>query len=329
MEAALEQLLPQVRAALTHDRTEVPQIDTSLNDFLPKVLDALKKDEAASGEDDERIATQVSELLPRLRERIKQAHTDARSRIERDHPWALVPLDWTLDLLTPLGKAHSEITHTQCLACLLDHRAPHGLGIRVLKEFFALLGRLVPGEDVFERLSKETEESNERLRNVRVYAERCVEAPAERGDDITERRCDIWLELIEEGRSVVVVIENKIDAGEHAAQLSAYEQALWQWARQNRRLSFEAKLIFLTPEGRPPDGKADQQLWVAMGYKELAAALVQAGRDAPEPGRTFLMLYVSTILKEVLGVTARVDEVDSVKQLPFMHAVIDQGAPHE
>jgi len=123
------------------------------------------------------------------------------------------------------------------------------------------------------------------------------------------------------------VVENKIDAGEHASQLSAYEQALWQWARQNRRLSFEAKLIFLTPEGRPPDSRADQQLWVAMGYKDLAAALAQAGRDAPEPGRTLLMLYVSTILKEILGIASRIDEVDSVKQLPFMKSVIDQGSP--
>ena len=123
------------------------------------------------------------------------------------------------------------------------------------------------------------------------------------------------------------MVENKIDAGEHASQLSAYEQALWQWARQNRRLSFEAKLIFLTPEGRPPDSRADQQLWVAMGYKDLAAALAQAGRDAPEPGRTLLMLYVSTILKEILGIASRIDEVDSVKQLPFMKSVIDQGSP--
>jgi len=180
MDAALEQLLPQVGDALARDRTELPHIDTSLSDLLPMVRDALARDEAASGEDDERIATHVADLIPRLRERIKRAHTDARSRIERDQPWALVPLDWNLDLLSPFGKARSEVTHTQCLAYLLDHRAAHGLGIRVLKEFFALLGRLVPGEDVFERLSKEAEESNERLRHVHVYAERCVETPAPR-----------------------------------------------------------------------------------------------------------------------------------------------------
>ncbi|MCC6810049.1 MAG: PD-(D/E)XK nuclease family protein [Deltaproteobacteria bacterium] len=145
--------------------------------------------------------------------------------------------------------------------------AATGLVPGLSKEFFALLGRLIPGEDVFERISKDGEENNERLRRVHVFAERGVEAPADHGNAITERRCDIWLELIEEGRSIVVVIENKIDAGEHGAQLSAYEQAVWQWARQNRRLSFEAKLVFLTPDGRPPDGQSDQQLWVAMGTR--------------------------------------------------------------
>lgn len=329
MDAALAQLLPQIKEALSHDTAHLPQLNTTLSDLLPAIREALQTDQAAAGEDDERIATQVAELIPRLRDGIKQAHADARSLIERDYPWALQPLDWNLDLLTPLGKARNEVMHTQALAYLLDHRANHGLGIRALKEFFSLLGRLIPGEDVFERLSKESEENNERLRHVHIFAERAVQAPAEYGNTVSERRCDIWLELIEEGRSVVCVIENKIDAGEHGSQLAAYEQAVWQWARQNRRLSFDAKLVFLTPEGRPPEGQSDQQLWVAMSYKQLAAALAHAGRDAPEPGRTFLQLYVSSILKEILGVASRVDEMDFVKQLPFMNAVIDQGALNE
>lgn len=326
MDAALERLLPQIRDAVLRDGPAETKVDTSLADLVPQVRDALQRDEAAAGEDDERLANHVTQLIPSLQERIKQTHAAARSRMERDQPWGLVPLDSTLDLLSPLGKARSEVMHTQCLAYLLDHRAPHGLGIRCLRELLALLGRHIPGEDVFEQLGRE---NNERLRRISVYAERCVESLPDRGNATEERRCDIWLELIEEGRSVVVIIENKVDAGEHGSQLSSYEQAVWQWARQNRRLSFDAKLIFLTPNGRPPDGQADQQLWVAIGYKELAAALAQAGRDAPEPGRTFLMLYVSTILKYVLGIGSQADELNFVKQLPFMQAVIDQGVPHE
>ena len=43
-----------------------------------------------------------------------------------------MPMDWNLDLLAPLGKARNEVTRTQCLAHLLDHRGSHGLGTRVV-----------------------------------------------------------------------------------------------------------------------------------------------------------------------------------------------------
>jgi PD-(D/E)XK nuclease superfamily len=329
MEAALERLLPHIRDAVSQDGPGSAAISTSIADLLPQFRAALQQDEAAAGEDDERIATRATELLPVLHERLQQAHDTARSQLERDQPWGLVSLDMAFDLLGPIGKGRSELMHTQCLASLLDHRAAHGLGVRCLRELLSLLGRKIPGEDVFEQLGKESEANNERLRRAVVYAERCVETLPDRAAISEERRCDLWIELLEEGRSVVVIIENKIEAGEQGSQLSAYEQAVWQWARQNRRLSFDAKLVFLTPEGRPPDGQFDQQLWVPIGYKELAAALTHAGRDAPEPGRTFLMLYVSSILKHILAIKPDRGDLNFVKQLPFMQSVIEQGALHE
>jgi hypothetical protein len=255
VDAALEQLLPQIRDAVQKDGTAIPQSGPAIADLLPQVRESLQKDAAAAGEDDERIAAYVIQLLPSLQERIKQAHSEARTRIERDQPWGLAPLDATLDLLSPLGKAHSELAHTQCLAYLLDHRAAHGLGIRCLRALFALVGRHIQGDDAFEKLSIETDENNERLRRVNVYAERCVESLPDKGSAREERRCDVWVELVEEGRSLVVIIENKIDAGEHSSQLSGYEQSVWQWARKNRRLSLDAKLIFLTPDGGPLKGR--------------------------------------------------------------------------
>lgn len=331
MDAALELLLPMIRDAVLRDGHAESKIDASLNDLVPQMRDALQRDEATAGEE-ERIASRVAQLIPSLQDRFKRDHAAARTRIERDQPWGLVPLDVTLDLLSPLGKARNEVVHTRCLAYLLDHRNPHGLGIRCLRELLALLGRRIPGEDIFEQLGRETEENNKRLRRIKVYAERCVESLPDRGNAAEERRCDMWLELIEERRSLIVIIENKVDAGEHGSQLSAYEQAVYRWQRQNRCPSNEAKFVFLTPNGRQPDSREDQKLWDAIGYRELAAALAQAGRDAPEPGRTFLMLYVSTILKHVLGIEAQADELNLVRQLSFMRAVqavIDQGAPHE
>jgi hypothetical protein len=44
--------------------------------------------------------------------------------------------------------------------------------------FFRLLGRLIPGEDIFDRFSSDTEGAAERLRHVRVIAEHALEAPS-------------------------------------------------------------------------------------------------------------------------------------------------------
>jgi hypothetical protein len=195
-----------------------------------------------------------------------------------------------------------------------------------------LLGRRVRGDDTFEQLGRGSQEDEERLRRFAVYAERRVQSADDTVGGPAERRCDIWLELVEEGRCVVVVIENKIDAGEHSSQLSAYEGALFEWEREHRCLRSEKALVFLTPDGRPPSLRSDGQLWEAISYRELAAALAHAGRDAPEPGRTFLMLYVSTILKHVLGISASADGMRFARQLLYLRAVrgvVDQGVGHE
>lgn len=316
-------LVPEIRAALSHD-TVAPTGDLRL--LLPTIREALSNDEAATSNEDVSLATQINDALPRLTARLRHAYDDARQQLERDARWTLAPLDWRADLLAAVGKARSEVTHTLCLAHLLDSRAAHGLGVRVLREFFKLMGRLIPGEDIFERLGNGAPENDERLRHVRVTAEHVVEAPFESGTTTEERRCDLWLELLEEGHALVVVIENKIDAGEHDEQLASYERAVWKWARDRRRNSFEQRLVFLTPDGRAPDGANDHPAWLPMSYQHLAGALAHATHDAPEPGRTFASLYVSTILKSILGITPDIDDLKFVRHLSYMNEVRVKGA---
>lgn len=304
-------------------------VDRALEKLLPRVRAALEADRALSGRDDAMLATAVNEAFPRLRARLREQHDDARAQIERDFPWALSALDWDADLLGGLGKERSEVSHTRFLAYLLDSRASHGLGIRPLRELFRLLARLIPGDHTFARLSGDADDAAERLRRVRVIAEHAVEAPAASGAGVEERRCDIWLELVEEGHALVVVIENKVDAGEHDEQLASYEQAVWKWAKDHRRNSFEQRLVFLTPEGRMPDGGDDHAAWLPISYTELAAALAHAARDAAEPGRTLVLLYVSTVAKWILEIPAQLDEVNFARRLAWMHEVIEQGAHRE
>ena len=158
---------------------------------------------------------------------------------------------------------------------------------------------------------------------MRVSSEERVEAGQFTAHAPEARRCDVWIELVEEGRSLFVVIENKVDAGEHGDQLSAYEGAVWQRARARRHLNFEARLIFLTPDGRPPGDEVDKKLWIPISYRQLACALACAGRDAPEPGRSMLMLYTASILRHVLGIPASGESLDRVRQYPFMRDVLD------
>jgi hypothetical protein len=316
-------LLPEIRAALSHDDVAPPG---DLRLLVPSIREALASDEAATSKEDFSLATQISDALPRVTARLRHAYDDARCQLEHDARWTLEPLDWRADLLAAVGKARSEVTHTLCLAHLLDSRGAHGLGVRVLRELSRLLGRLIPGEDIFERLGNGTPESDERLRRVRVTAEHIVEAPFESGTTTEERRCDLWLELLEEGHALVVVIENKIDAGEHDEQLASYERAVWKWARDRRRNSFEQRLVFLTPDGRAPDGVNDHPAWLPISYQQLAATIARATRDAPEPGRTFASLYVSTILKSILGITPDIADLNFVRHLAYLNEVIAQGA---
>lgn len=336
MDPSIQGLLPKIRLALDADAVDSPrqaaarESATEIAPVMAAIREAMEKDERLFANEDEVLAKQVREALPRLVDRVVGALKDARTRLQQEAPWALAPLESELDLLSPLGKGRQELAHTQYLTYLMDSKKPHGLGVAVLREFFRLLGRLIPGEDSFEILSRRTEDSEQRLRAVRVSSEERVESGQFSAQTTEARRCDVWIELVEEGRSLFVVIENKVDAGEHGDQLSAYEGAVWQRARARRHLNFEARLIFLTPDGRPPGDEVDKKLWIPISYRQLACVLAHASRDAPEPGRSMLVLYTASILRHVLGVPARGEALDCVRQHPFMRDVLDSlttGAP--
>lgn len=313
----LAPLLIQMREALTADGARGSTLD--LSRLVASMREAIESDRGFTAEDDQRLATSMQELLPRVAEAATRRHEQVRERLIADAPWSLTALDSALDLLSPLGKSTSEPTHTKVLGFLLNPSSPHGLGIRVLREFFKLMGRLIPGEDVFERLARDSALGTDTLRRMRVTAEQTHEMPGR------SARCDLWLELDDDERSLIVVVENKIGAGEHGDQLRTYEEALWRRAKERRRLSFEAKLVFLTPDGHLPDQDYDRRLWLPLSYTHLAACLAHASRDAPEPGKTFLNLYNSTILRFVLGVPSATEGIGKLHQLSFLAELERQG----
>jgi hypothetical protein len=310
-------LVARMRGAVEADRG-VPQSD-ALPHLFGLMREAVENDRVSVIADDIKMANAVRELLPRVTETAFEMHQRLRSRLTSDAPWALVALDSSLDLLSPLGKALHEPTHTKTLGFLLDPAKPHGLGVRVLREFFKLMGRLIPGEDAFERLAQESLQGTETLRRIRVTAERSHD------QDGRTSRCDLWLELEDDDRSLIVVVENKVESGEHGDQLRTYEKALWSRAEERRRLNLTAKLVFLTTDGRLPDQDYDRGMWLPVSYTNLAACLAHASRDAPESGKTFLNLYNSTILRYVLGVPAEPEGIERLHQLSFLTELQNQG----
>jgi len=312
-------LVQKIREAFALDE-RVPDHSEVPADIVALMRRALQTDRATAGASDLALATSIEDLLPRVSAKTSDMYESLRQQLTSDSPWALVALDSTLDLLSPLGKARHEPSHTKTLGFLMDPGRPHGLGVRVLREFFKLMGRLIPGEDPFERLAEDSLQSTDTLRQIRVTTEHANEV------DGRAARCDLWLELEDANRSLIVVVENKVESSEHNDQLRTYEDALWRRAKERRRLNLDARLVFLTPDGRLPDQEYDRTLWLPMTYTNLAACLAHASRDAPEPGRTYLNLYASTILRVVLGVPANPVGMERVRQLPFLTELQNQGA---
>ena len=62
-----------------------------------------------------------------------------------------------------------------------------------------------------------------------------------------------------------------------------------------------------------------------LSYTELAAALLWAARDRPEPSHAQLLLYVTSILRYVLRLSGDPQGVERLRQIPFLKEVLRQG----
>ena len=134
----LSPLIAQMREAIASDR-EIRAEAVLVPQLIGQIRTAIEIDRAFIAADDLKLAEAVRESIPRITRRATELHEELREKLLKNIPWALVPLDSALDLLSPLGKAMHEPTHTRVLGFLLDPSQPHGLGIRVLREFFSMM----------------------------------------------------------------------------------------------------------------------------------------------------------------------------------------------
>jgi len=159
-----------------------------------------------------------------------------------------------------LGIERRELMHSGLLAYLLNPRAQHDQGDRMLRSFLERMG---------------IEALPQTLERTTVVCEHSLE---ERG------RLDIAL-FLPNGR--IVGIENKVDAGERPDQVRDYQ--LWL-SQQQRWVAERHLLVFLTPEGRAPDKQLAEIDLRSCSYETIADWLSEH-RDLPNRLATVVAMY--------------------------------------
>jgi hypothetical protein len=205
-----------------------------------------------------------------------------------------------LDAITPsfdplevLAWTHSERPHTRFLAWLLDpapHRpgGGHGLGTAVLRGLVARAIRSIDALPGVEPAAIPRHPAPIDPAGVSVLRE----APFGDGVRVSARAPDIrcvWRDP--DGTPWVVVIENKIDAGEGDGQIRDY----LAWAAREhpgaRRL-----LLYVTPDGRDPDSPAQGELVVPLTWSDVADAALDAIGRVPPPADAAARAFATSVL---------------------------------
>jgi hypothetical protein len=191
--------------------------------------------------------------------------------IKRAGKWVSGPAD----LLTILGRHRDELFHSRMLGWLMSPSGRHGLGDRFLRAFLA---------EALPEVSADT-------RGARVSLEVTRSAPHGVTGETMEARADLVLET----ESLVVVIENKVDAGE---QWNQCERLYWPWACD----PIETHWVFLTPSSREPITATSDEAraaWRSISYAQVRDVLARTLADAPAHGaglgRASVHQYLETL----------------------------------
>ena len=180
------------------------------------------------------------------------------------------------DVLTILGRHRYELFHSRLLGWLLNPTGRHGLGDRFLRAF---LDEVWPGDGVSSGGT------------VEIELERTRSGASDVTGEVLEARADLVIRL----EALVIVVENKLDAGEQPAQC---ERLYWSWAHD----PVEVRWLYLTPTGRATtstSSDAARNAWRTMSYRQVTRALaraLQATSDVPPTeGRASALQYLATL----------------------------------
>ena len=166
------------------------------------------------------------------------------AKIEHDRQ-SLAEFNPNLNVWEAVNLARSELKHCSFLRWLLDPRGSHYQGDLFLKRFIERFSESFPKEIPKEELS-----------SCKVKSE---------DSDNAAGRVDISIT----GRSFIIVIEAKIDAGEQEAQLKRYGN-----------ISENVVIVFLTKDGRKPT-TGDAHLCIA--WKDIGEICKEFVKECKNP----------------------------------------------
>jgi hypothetical protein len=188
------------------------------------------------------------------------------------------PLRCPISLFRTMDSGRLEVAHTRTLAWLLDPNKEHGFGTALLA---ALLGWCTG-----------TTISSPHVHVDYVAGEYPLEGSAGKG------RLDVlakgqWESAGGHPVRWILVIEAKIGAWESEGQLGKYDKWLLAHAE-----GCEAYRIFLTPDGREPEGGCDD--WKPLRFLKLVQIFRRAyGKLGKAPGFHFLRFYLAGVIQDV------------------------------
>ena len=166
--------------------------------------------------------------------------------------------------------------HSRVLGWLMTPTGRHGLGSAFLRAF---LGEIWPEDRLIDDGP------------VTIALELTQSGESGMTGEILEARADI---VIRTG-SLVVVVENKVGAGEQPRQC---ERLYWAWANE----PIETRWIYLTPSGRKPisaESGVARDAWACLSYpgvrRALGVALEEATGDDRVRGRESARQYLWTL----------------------------------
>lgn len=141
------------------------------------------------------------------------------------------------------GVDHYETSHSKILAEFLSPNGCHGQKSNFLKLFCDELGK-----------------SNQRFEGEYSHETDVTTEVSGRISGVSIGRFDILLE--DASTKSVMVVENKIFAGEQPQQLKRY----MTWLKEREKIGWRTTLVFLTLDGR--DGELKNSEYIRMSYKE-------------------------------------------------------------